>query len=1135
MDYAEFLESKKITIAPSGFTSDSLNPHSFLFQSDITRWALERGKCAIFSDCGTGKTLMALDWAEHVVRHYNKPVLIVAPLAVSRQTVKEGEKFGVKVHLAREQSDIVGPSVYVTNYGKLHHFDPAPLGGVVPDESSIIKHHDSATRNRLIEMFAYTPMKLCCTATAAPNDHAELGNHSEFLGVLTRTEMLSTFFVHDGGDTSKWRLKGHAQEEFWKWVSQWAVMLRQPSDLGYDNNGFVLPPLNYHHHVVKSEKNLDGFLFPVEAQTLTERRSARRVSLSERVELCAALVNRSTEPWMVWVDLNDEGDLLEKLIPEAVQVAGRDSDDDKEERMLGFSDGKYRVLISKSSICGFGMNWQHCSNVAYVGLSDSYERLYQSIRRFWRFGQKNAVNAHIITSEAEGAVVKNIQRKEADAAKMAKEMVKHMSVYNTEAVHGTVRTADTYKTKIEQGEGWEMRLGDCVEQIANVPDDSIHYSIFSPPFASLYTYSASERDMGNARTHAEFYEHFSFLVEELYRVMMPGRLLSFHCMNLPTSKERDGVIGISDFRGDLIRMFCGSEAQALHDAKLILERLGRDTAEIDLAITDASLRSGGFIYHSEVVIWKDPVTAMQRTKALGLLHKQLVKDSCMSRQGIPDYLVTMRKPGENPERVAGPLKTYIGDDPTINNDRWNPELPRPTNETRNSINIWQRYASPIWMDINPSDTLQKESAREDADERHICLAAGSLVLTREYGYLEIEDIEVGDHVLTHRGRWMPVTAKACNGISETIRVCGQGVADLNLTPSHKLWAKAATDGRRSKGSALNKQPEWIEAQRSLGCYLHLPLPPEESSVLTPEEWWIVGRWLGDGHRGGHRRSGKRGGLGQFFISCAHDEVALLTARLGMFAGHASERTATQIALISLRDEVRDVLDRCGSGACNKRLPGEAVTLPRIESESLLEGYLSADGCYIGQHDRFAASSVSRGLLLGMAIVAQRARDVVASVYAGRPERKGEIEGRQVNMLQDWIFAFRDSDGYRKSGWIDESGAWKKVRKVETAEDAEVWDLQVDGDASFVAEGAVVHNCPLQLQVIERAIDLWTNPSDLVLDPFMGIGSVGYTALRHNRRTLGFELKESYYKQAVANLRSVESATQEGLFAMASGD
>lgn len=443
-DYQEFLESKRISVAPSGFTPDSLNSMLYPFQSDIDWWSLERGKAALFEDCGLGKTPQQLVWAEHVVRKYNKPVLILAPLAVSKQTVREAAKFGIEAYLANQQSDVIKPAIYVTNYEKLHHFNPFSFAGVVLDESSILKSFTGATRNQLIEAFVDTPMKLCCTATPAPNDFMELGNHSEFLGVLTRTEMLSTFFVHDGGDTSKWRLKGHAEEEYWKWVCQWAVMLRQPSDLGYDNNGFVLPPLNYHHHVVKSEKNMDGFLFPVEAQTLLERRSARRVSLNERVEMCAALVNESSEPWLIWCDLNDEGDLLEKLIPDAVQVAGRHKDEDKESRMLGFSDGAHQVLVSKPSICGYGMNWQHCSNVAFVGLSDSWEQWYQAIRRVWRFGQTKEVNCHVITSEAEGAVVKNIQRKEADAAKMAKEMVKHMSVYNTEAVHGTARTADVY-------------------------------------------------------------------------------------------------------------------------------------------------------------------------------------------------------------------------------------------------------------------------------------------------------------------------------------------------------------------------------------------------------------------------------------------------------------------------------------------------------------------------------------------------------------------------------------------------------------------------------------------------------------------------------------------------------------------
>lgn len=684
MSYEDFLSSKKIVTQPSGFEVDpaSLNSSLFDVQRDIDVWALRLGKAALFENCGFGKTIQQLVWGDAVASYTDGRVLVLAPLAVSRQTVREGEKFGIKATLVESDSDIKGPGIYITNYEKLHRFNNSKLAGVVPDESSILKNYSGATRNALIERFRDTPYKLCCTATPAPNDYMELGNHSEFLGVLTRTEMLSTFFVHDGGDTSKWRLKGHAEEEFWKWICSWAVMLRKPSDLGYSDEGFILPPLTFHQHVVKSTQPFNGNLFVSEAQTLAERRQARRLSLKDRARLCADLVaTKPNEPWLIWCDLNDEGDLAEKLIPDSIQVAGRNTDEQKEDRMLGFAEGRYRILISKPKLAGHGMNFQICPNVAFLGLSDSWEAEYQAIRRCWRFGQKNEVNCHIITSEAEGAVVKNIERKEREAQRMATEMVKHMSVYNKESLRG-IKEKEVYTVSTKESEVWEARLGDCVEGAKSMPDNSVGYSLFSPPFASLYTYSASERDMGNTRTDEEFAEHFSYLIPELYRVLMPGRLLSFHCMQLPLTKERDGVIGLKDFRGDLIRMF----------------------------------QKVGFIYHSEVVIWKDPVTAMQRTKAIGLLHKQLVKDSCMSRQGIPDYLVTMRKPGVNPDPVQGPLLYYIGDDLTLEDtrDKWNRD------EMRDSINIWQRYASPVWMDINPSNTLQRESAREEKDERHIC-------------------------------------------------------------------------------------------------------------------------------------------------------------------------------------------------------------------------------------------------------------------------------------------------------------------------------------------------------------------------------------------------------------------------------
>ena len=666
--YSEFLESKKIVSVPTGIEGKiEINPLLFDFQRDITRWALKRGRACIFADCGLGKTPMQLEWANHIPGK----VLILAPLAVSEQTIREGHKFGIE-NIIYSLDGSIESRITITNYERLERFNPDDFTGIVLDESSILKSYTGKYRTMIIERFSKVPYRLACTATPAPNDFMELGNHAEFVGAMSRTEMLSMFFVHDGGETQKWRLKGHAEGEFWKWVCSWAVMIRKPSDLGYRDNKFELPPLNINQVTVKSAAPTNGFLFAMEAQTLKERGAARKATIGERVTKCAGLINGSTEPWLVWCNLNDEADVITKAVPDAIQVSGADSHEHKERAMIGFTDGKIRVLVTKPKIAGYGMNWQHCHNVAFLGLSDSYEQFYQAIRRCWRFGQTQEVQCHIITSDLEGAVVRNIKRKEDDAALMAQEMVKNMHEINEENIKGIEHTQSDYTEASESGESWTMHLGDCVDITSGLESESVGYSIFSPPFASLYTYSNSDRDMGNAKSRTEFYTHFSYLITELFRVIQSGRLVSFHCMNLPTSKTHDGYIGITDFRGDLIRMF----------------------------------ESAGFIYHSEVVIWKDPVTAMQRTKAIGLLHKQIVKDSAMSRQGLPDYLVTMRKPGENKKPISGEFDHWAGDD--------------FTSQGRYSIDVWQRYASPIWMDINQSNTLQYRSARDHKDERHIC-------------------------------------------------------------------------------------------------------------------------------------------------------------------------------------------------------------------------------------------------------------------------------------------------------------------------------------------------------------------------------------------------------------------------------
>jgi hypothetical protein len=665
MDYQEFIESKRPADVPTGIDSDvDINPMLFGFQSDITRWALRRGRAAIFADCGLGKTPMQLEWAAHVVGYTERPVLVVAPLAVSQQTIREGRKFGVDVTPARTRGDIGMDGVYITNYEQVHNFDPDVFGGVVLDESSILKSHTGKYRTQLIEMFANIPFRLAATATPAPNDHMELANHAEFLGVMSRNEMLATFFVHDSSSTQEWRLKGHAEDEFWKWMASWAVSIAKPSDLGYADDGYTLPELRTMEHIVTVDHTdaPDGMLFRPVAVGLGEVREEQKRTVEDRARAAADIINASDDCWIVWVNRNDEADAVCAMIPDAVEVRGSDNPDDKARRMLEFSDGQIRVLVTKPSIAGFGMNWQHCANMAFVGLSYSYEQFYQASRRCWRFGQTRDVNCHVIVAETEGSVLESIRRKDADATKMHNAMIAAMRETSIENVRGQQRKHDVYTTDVAEGDGWTVHLGDCVDVARSLPDESIHASIFSPPFASLYTYSNSLRDMGNVADDDEFFRQFGYLVDELHRIMVPGRNVMVHCMNLTTTKGRDGHIGMRDFRGDIIRQF----------------------------------RGAGFIYHSEVCIWKDPVVAMQRTKAHGLLYKTLRSDSARSRQGIPDTLLVFRKDGDNPKPITHTPETFSLDD-------------------------WQDWASPVWFNIDQSNVLNNyRDARDHKDERHIC-------------------------------------------------------------------------------------------------------------------------------------------------------------------------------------------------------------------------------------------------------------------------------------------------------------------------------------------------------------------------------------------------------------------------------
>ena len=451
--YTEFIRAKQSTFDGSGrdVPVSMLNPQMFPFERDIVRWGLKKGRFEGWEDCGMGKTLQQLEWARLVCLLEGTSAIGFAPLSVQHQTKAEGERFGIQVNIIENQADI-RPGINITNYEKMGKFDYRQFGCVFLDESSILKSFSGATRNALIDTFQDTPYRSGWSATPAPNDYMEIGNHAEFLGVMSRAEMLSTFFVHDSGDTAKWRLKGHAEDEFWKWVASWAVVMTSPADLGYSSEGYDLPPLNIVDHIVKSNgTHFDGdgqmMLFRPVVQTLNDRRAARRNSLAERVRCAAELANATDDQVLVWCDLNDESAALTASIAGAVEVKGADSDAHKIAAMQGFSAGDVRVLVSKPSIAGWGMNWQNCRNEIFCGVSDSYEAWYQAVRRCWRYGQQNPVNVHMITSDAEGAVRENLLRKQREAERMRREMVRHTKDILAHDIHGTARMTEAYKPK----------------------------------------------------------------------------------------------------------------------------------------------------------------------------------------------------------------------------------------------------------------------------------------------------------------------------------------------------------------------------------------------------------------------------------------------------------------------------------------------------------------------------------------------------------------------------------------------------------------------------------------------------------------------------------------------------------------
>jgi DNA modification methylase len=649
MTYEQFIESKIKAVRVSGFEVEdsALNQYLFDFQRFIVKRALKSGKYAIFADCGLGKTLMQLSWAEAVCRHTKGEVLILAPLAVRAQTLAEGARFGINM-----------TGITVTNYEQLENIDCDRFAGVVLDESSILKNFTGVYKRLIIDRFAGTPYKLACTATPAPNDLNEIGNHSEFLDVMDSSDMRMRWFVRDE-EMNNYRLKGHAEADFYGWIASWASVLRTPADIGFKADGYSLPPLNYHEKQIETQARTNGKLFNDASVNATDFNKELRLTLIPRIDIVAEIVNSSDEQFIIWVNQNEEEERVCSLIPDAVAVRGSDSQEKKEERLIGFGKGKYRVIVTKKKIAQFGLNWQNCRNQIFAALDFSFEGLYQAIRRSYRFGQKNEVNIYLVTTDTMQNVSASISHKQQQFNQMMEQITKNVNAKE----YGL--KSDYIRREVLTDQ-YHLMNGDSCEIIKDVPSDSIDLSVFSPPFSTLFTYSDNIRDMGNCVSDEEFFVQTDYLLGELYRIMKPGRLVCVHTKDIARYKNSSGYSGMYDFTGDYHR----------------------------------AMEKAGFKYHSKVTIWIDPVLEMQRTKTQRLLYKQLTTDSSYTGIGMPEYVTIFRK--------------WDGIE-----DEWEPI----TNKTRDNfpLDTWQRWASPIWMDISRTNVLNNyKGARESKDEKHIC-------------------------------------------------------------------------------------------------------------------------------------------------------------------------------------------------------------------------------------------------------------------------------------------------------------------------------------------------------------------------------------------------------------------------------
>lgn len=1149
--YEDFLKQKIKMARFEGFDVDEseLYPGLFPHQKQIVKWAVQGGNRGIFASFGMGKSLMQCEWGRVMVMKAGGKLLIVCPLGVRHELIRDARMLGMELRFIRRSDEVDDHSYYITNYesvrdGKL---DPALFTAVSLDEASVLRSFGSKTYQEFLPLFEAVRFKLVNTATPSPNRYKELIHYAGFLGQMDTGQALTRFFKRDSSKAGNLQLYAHKEQEFWLWISSWAVFIQKPSDLGFSDEGYDLPDLDVRFHEIPTDYSVagadkwgQGLLIPDTALGVAQASAEKRNSLDGRVAKVHEIVEESPDDhFVIWHDLETERHAIQQAVPEAVSVWGSQDLEERERRVVGFGDGEFRILSTKPVIAGSGCNFQrHCHRAIFAGIGFKFNDFIQAVHRIQRFGQAHPCRIDIIYSEAEQDILKTLMEKWRRHDEMVGKMTEIIKKYGLSqlAMQETLARSIGVERIEVKSDLYTVANNDCVDEAKRQPENHVDLIVTSIPFANHYEYSPSYNDFGHTEDNDHFWSQMDFLTPELLRILKPGRIYACHVKDriLFGNVTGAGAPTVSPFHCEAI----------MHG------------------------RKHGFDYMGMITVVTDVVRENNQTYRLG--WSEQCKDGTKMGVGSPEYIIIFRKP--QTDRSRG-----YADDPVVKSKdvytraRWQVDAHAFWRSSGNRLMTAEELASlgpaklakafteyslahvydyehhvkvgeeleamsalpsafmslapgshhpDVWHDVNRMLTLNGDQAKR-AVEQHVCLARDSLVLTKR-GYIPIQDVLVGDLVLTHEGRWKPVQVVANTGIRPAVNLRAQGVAALTLTPEHKVWARKS-DWARARDGAERSDPQWIRSDESVGGYVNLKLPPVEDCDLTEAECWLLGRWLADGHVGTR---------GDFHVSIGPDKLEEFTRMAGDCAGARAERSATQIRLRGLSTQLEASLSQCGRGAGGKQVPADLLSLPPGKAKALLDGYLSGDGHLVEGRDTWMATSVSRALLLGMAMLAQRAYGAVANLRPGRTPGTTIIQGREVSTRQEWTLSFDLPGNRRKKPFILDDGAWKKVRSAEAAGEVETWCLRVADDASFTAEGCVVANCPLQFDIVDRLIERYSNKGELVYDPFCGLGTVPYRAIKLGRRGQGSELNSGYFFDSVHYLKAAEAeASMPTLFDM----